>query len=444
MYEPFYAKSPGNSGYIKNMEVLGFHDLSGVMAFQMALHKAGEKYYMYCGSFRHSGLNIIDVTDPRNPRFVKWLETVRHEDYPNTKSLKVQIADNLLVVGLAGGGPTTLNEVNTALKGQTGVMIYDLSQDPENPLFLSHWDSGVPNSFGVHRFCYRGGRYIHLTCMCKGFCELIYRILDIQDPRHPVEVGRWWLPEQFIGGYFPEKEKKWTHLEYPGTHMIYVEDNIAYVPCNGGGLCLLDISDVTLPQLVGQLKICPPFSGRLAAARCHTALPLKGRPFAVLTNEGQRYQYYNPEIINNVAQPMNGIFIVDVRSVTDPVLVSVFPYPEVPENYPFPDFNVVCGAPGPFGPHNLHEPMGKPGLEDNPNRVYCCYFHAGMRVYDVTNPYNIKEIAYFIPPNPEKMLFPQNLPGNLIAAAEDCVVDDRGIIYMSTLHDGMYILRAVV
>lgn len=53
MARPFYAKSKGNEGYIKNMEVVGYHDLNGVMAFQMALHKTDDgRYYMYCGSFK--------------------------------------------------------------------------------------------------------------------------------------------------------------------------------------------------------------------------------------------------------------------------------------------------------------------------------------------------------------------------------------------------------
>lgn len=70
--------------------------------------------------------------------------------------------------------------------------------------------------------------------------------------------------------------------------------------------------------------------------------------------------------------------------------------------------------------------------------------HAGMRVYDVSDPYCIKEIAYFIPPNPERLLFDIPIPGHMIATTEDCVVDDRGYIYMNTWHDGMYILRCLV
>ena len=47
MSVPFYAKSPENQGYIKNMEVVGFCDLNGVNAFQMALHKTDDGRYLH-------------------------------------------------------------------------------------------------------------------------------------------------------------------------------------------------------------------------------------------------------------------------------------------------------------------------------------------------------------------------------------------------------------
>ena len=39
MSELFYQRGENNKGYIKNLEVVGFHNLNDVMAFQMALHK---------------------------------------------------------------------------------------------------------------------------------------------------------------------------------------------------------------------------------------------------------------------------------------------------------------------------------------------------------------------------------------------------------------------
>ena len=80
---------------------------------------------------------------------------------------------------------------------------------------------------------------------------------------------------------------------------------------------------------------------------------------------------------------------------------------------------------------------GKPWLEARGDRLYCCYFHAGLRVYDISDQYVPKEIAYFIPPNPSR---PPRLPGPNIACAEDLVVDERGYIFINCSNDGLYVL----
>ena len=75
------------------------------------------------------------------------------------------------------------------------------------------------------------------------------------------------------------------------------------------------------------------------------------------------------------------------------------------------------------------------------DRIYDCYFHADLRVYDVSDPYVPKEIAYFIPPDPEELCFELEMANKPFGTTEDCVVDDRGYIYVNTMHDGLYILR---
>ena len=86
----------------------------------------------------------------------------------------------------------------------------------------------------------------------------------------------------------------------------------------------------------------------------------------------------------------------------------------------------------------------KTWIENRPDRVYDCYFHAGLRVYDTADPYVPKEIAYFIPPNPEKLAFDVKMANQPLGTAEDLVVDDRGYIYLNAMHDGVYILRSLV
>ena len=451
MPEKFYGKSPGNEGYIKNLEVLGYHDAEGANLFQMALHKTESgQYYLYCSGFASLGIVIMDVTDPTAPRFVQKFLPVDPEEYPATRSPKVQVADGLLLVALSsGGGPALLNmSRESAVKRIGGLRIFDIKQDPEHPVFLGEWENGVPEGYGVHRFCYNGGRYVHLSSDAPGFFGMIYRIIDIEDPKRPVEIGRWWLPEQFVDGttendynpampHTPEFMDK-GHLHGPP----YVVGDKAYLGYSGAGLCVLDVSDFTRPKLLGRLCLRPAFGGRLSGSRCHTALPLQGRDLVVVTNEGERFAWFDPARINHVPQPMNNLHMIDVRDPRNPTLIAEFPYPEVPEDFPCRNFNECgLGMQGPFGPHNVHEPMtGKPYLEQRNDIVYCCYFHAGLRIFDVSDPYYIKEKAYFIPPNPEKRRFKQ-YTGPLLATTEDVVVDDRGIIYIDAMEDGLYILK---
>jgi hypothetical protein len=137
----------------------------------------------------------------------------------------------------------------------------EIKGDPENPKLLSHWSTGEPTGM-THRFFYSGGRYVHLSSTCKGFAGMIYRIVDIIDPRNPVEVGRWWRQEQWLPGFKPaereaflESQKAQNVIVWAGLHgSPYVKGNLAYCTWGASGMLILDISDITLPQLVGQIQ----------------------------------------------------------------------------------------------------------------------------------------------------------------------------------------------
>ena len=323
----------------------------------MALQVVDDRYYLYLASFRHSGWAIIEVTDPEHPRYIRWIDG---PEYEGQGCPKIQVADGIMITALGGSLPM-LHGTNWDDPYIEGLYIWDV-KDPENPKKLSYWSTGDPKGMGVHRFGYNGGRYVHLSASCPGFTNMIYRVLDIQDPANPVEIGRWWLPEQWGAGTIDAENGKHgelSMLDLPGMHgPAYIKDHYAYLSYGGAGMIILDISDITLPKLTGQLKHTPPISGGFSGARCHTVLPLSHRNYAVMTSEGERFACFNKDIIGDCAQPINFLGMVDISNPTNPTLVSIFPYPEVPKNYPYPDFNDCgIGAPGPFGPHNIHEPM---------------------------------------------------------------------------------------
>ena len=291
----FYSKGEGNDGYIKNLEVLGYCDLDGKAGmFQMALYRTeAGRYLLYGAAFAAGpdgvGIMISDVTDPRNPVFIKKWLPFDIDEYPTTSIPKVQIADDKLVFALtSGSGPSVLVGDRAKMKCMQGIMVYDLKKDPENPEFLGYWDCGVPYSMGVHRFMYNGGDYVHLSAEADEHEGMIYRIVNIADPKNIHEVGRWWAPHQYIYGV-PGREvdhsaphnpdfmdKGWMHGP------PFVLGDKAYLGYGGDGLYILDVSDFTKPKALGQLKFMPAFSSRLAGARTHTALPLKGRDLCVV------------------------------------------------------------------------------------------------------------------------------------------------------------------
>ena len=430
--------------FAKNIDVLAYHDLDGKPGFQMAMQEVAGRYYLYVAHFVHNGWTILDVTDPCKPELLKFIPG---PDKAGQVTLKVQVGDGIMITALQQGLPF-LHGCNFDDPYEEGIFIWDV-KDPVDPKFLCHWKTG--DTLGVHRFFYNGGRYVHLTAGCRGLKGYIYRILDIIDPKNPVEAGRWWIPEQWVAGQMPQPDVEWNSvLDGPNLHgPAYPKGDLCYLSYGGAGLVILDISDKSLPKLVGQLHHHPPFAGKLSGARCHTIIPLSERPYAVMSTEGERYTVYTEKIIGGDAQPLNFIGMVDVRNPADPTLISTFPYPEIPEGWPWKNFTEIPGVgAGPFGPHNLHEPHFHPALEDRNDRIYCCYFHAGLRIWDINDPFVPKEIAYFIPPDPDKWAFNNKAgdlnPGPMISVTEDVIVDNRGNIFMDTLHQGLYVVRCTV
>jgi hypothetical protein len=63
------------------------------------------------------------------------------------------------------------------------------------------------------------------------------------------------------------------------------------------------------------------------------------------------------------------------------------------------------------------------------------FFNGGLRAYDISNPYQPKEVGVFVPPAP---------PLSPVGAIQlnDVFVDERGIVYTVDRHvGGLYILE---
>ena len=427
-------------GIAKNMELVGYHDVEGKPAIQMAMQQVSGRWYLYIAHWYHKGWSIMDVTEPSDPKYIRFIPDPGGK--PATLTIKVQVADGIMITQMQQGMPVFFGKTaNMAF--DEGIYIWD-AKDPENPKRLGHWKTG---GIGTHRNYYAGGRYVHTSAACPGFSGNIYRIVDIIDPTHPVEVGRWWLPDQWAAGGVPPGGPEWGPL---GRYFLhgppYPKGDKAYLSYHGLGLVIVDISDITLPKFVGKLQTSPPLGGQ--SPTCHTVLPMTRRKLALMTSEGRRVPVIGRGTAQGVAPiPLNFIGMVDVSDETRPTLIAIFPIPEPPPGAPFKNFSETdkVGNYG-FGPHNLHEPHNHPDLEDRDDRIYATYFSAGVRVYDVSDPYLPREIAFYLPPDPKKWAWqhPDGFGGDLRVTCEDILVDKRGYIYVTDMQNGLHILRCTV
>jgi hypothetical protein len=393
-----------------NMEFIGYHDLDGKPGFKMAMQSQKDRRYLYLTHLWEPGWTILEVTDPAHPKKRAYIPGP-----DNTWTLQVQVADQKMLTSLEkippawGGNPDASCE--------EGIYLWDVS-DPVNPKRLSHFRT---QGTGTHRNYYEGGRYAHLAAGMPGFEGNIYVVLDIDDPEKPCEVARWFLPEQYLAGGGKPRRQPFLGLHGPA----YVEGERAYLGYGLGGMVILDISNVRRPSLVSQLEFGAGIGSNMVGI--HTVVPYKKRNLAVLNTEA---------LEEECNEALNFAGIVEIQDEANPRLISLFPLPEPPIKAPYPNFSKRGGR---FGPHNQHHYQNHPDLLFRDDLIYLTYFNAGLRVFDISDPYLPKETGYFIPPDPSERR--GLLPETLVAQTEDVLVDSRGYAFITDKNLGLYVVR---
>jgi hypothetical protein len=160
-----------------------------------------------------------------------------------------------------------------------GIRFYDISK-PAKPVFLSQWNAPVsdpnpntgiwPDAGGAHHFNW-SSRYLFLGTEYKGFIGKILVILDVRDPKHPVEAAKWWIPGQKT----PEEDgirdwvqqssfsnpvvkltsgsNKGKYTKHLGMHWVSIQGNRAFLSYHQAGLVNLDVTDPSNPKFLSRL-----------------------------------------------------------------------------------------------------------------------------------------------------------------------------------------------
>jgi len=395
-----------------NMKLLAHHELAGFggLGEGMGLQITGDGRRILWLAHESAPKNFsgVDVSDPRNPRLI--VQT----DLPHMKlrSNSLDVCGNLLAVAYQTQVP--------GLK-PAGMDLFDVSV-PEHPRLVSHFDCSGPYSRGVHAVWFVDGRYVHMAAGAGDFQprnqldDQIYRIVDVADPAHPVEVGRWWYPGTREGDAAPAP----TRLKAPfdmgfrahNTNVFPERPDRAYVGYIDGGAFVLDISNKSDIKVLSKWNPSPPFNGFT-----HTVLPLFERGLWVVSDEC---------VLDNGADWPKLVWMIDARNEANPIPIGTFPAPP---------FEAFAKRGGRFGAHNLHENLPVPSSFRSDSIIVGTFFNAGVRVYDTTDPYRVEEIAYFVPGAPKLS------PAGAVQL-NDVYVDERRIVYtVDRFTGGLYVLE---
>jgi hypothetical protein len=397
-----------NISFVSHSELGGRGD--GV---QVMVHRG----FAYIGHGFSNGITIVDVRDAKNPRVVDFIACPK-----GTRAIHLQTHDDLLLAVNApsvwtmqefqddkayfGGSPAdTLKDQS---RFTSGIRIYDISE-PDKPREIGF----MPViGLGPHRIWYTGGRYAYASIHFADFTDHIFAVIDVADPCKPELAGRWWLPGMWRAG---GEKPTWREGKRYALHHGLVSGSIAYAAWRDGGLTVLDIADPANPKLLAWRNTDPPFGGGT-----HSPLPLPDRNLLVLADEPTSA---------NCKEGLRYIWMFDVREPRNPVSIATFPQPDEAD---------YCRRGGNFGPHNLHE--NRPGAFQSSRLIFATYYNAGVRAYDIADPFRPREVGFYVPPNPTRMMDPRPNRPQVIQSC-DCYVDRSGLVYLTDPNAGLNILE---
>ena len=382
-------------------------------AVQVMVHKR----HVYVGHMFSNGLTILDAADPRNLKPVHYFAL---GDLTRTHCL--QIADDIMLLGNGANivamqsydsqrgyfENNLADSVTQRKKFRSGLSIHDVSKPGEmrEIAFLE-----IPG-FGVNRLWWPGGRYAYVSAHFDGFTDHILCVVDLNTITKPEIVARWWLPGMNRAA---GEKANFGQGRRVALHHMLTAGNWGYASWRDGGLTVHDLTDPRAPKLVSHINWSPPFPGGT-----HTSLPLPGRKLAIVADEA------NAE---KCAKGMFHTFVLDMRSPQNPVPIATLPTPRERD---------YCAAPGTFGPHNLHE--NRPGSLQSEETIFATYNNAGVRVFDIRDAFAPKEVAYWIPPAPRKMIDPRPKVTQAAKTA-DIYVQPDGLMYVTDWNAGLNVLE---
>ncbi|MBI2187269.1 MAG: hypothetical protein HYU37_09140 [Acidobacteria bacterium] len=453
----------------RDMALLGHSDLQARSAYMPTIHRQGDRYIAYVGHhggqsmnpltgrMEQNGTSVLDVTNPRSPRYLAHIPGDAGEGEGGGAQM----------VAVCNG--STLPKADRTKVymlrsfGGSAHEIWDVTV-PEKPSRVTVVVSGLRDTHKSFWECDTGIAYL-VSGDPAWRTRRMTKIYDLSNPASPVFIRDYGVVGQQPGstGEVP--------TELHGPISLGPKGNRVYFSHGTGRAGIVQIVDreklLNGPKeptpdnlrspIIAQITL-PPDSG------AHTSLPILGMPMPEFAKQrppanqpqpGQGHEHGDtiPRLTtggphrdfllvvgettgNECLENRQFVRMVDITWDTNPIGVEAFNVPEAGGNF--------CDRGGRFGAHASHE---------NTTPIYygrvafISWFNAGVRAIDIRDPYDIKEIGYYIPATTEKT--DQRCVGQgaerrckVAIQTNNVEVDDRGYIYIADrANTGLHVLE---
>jgi hypothetical protein len=430
----------------KDMELVGFNDLQARSAYQPLIRRQGSRWILYVGHHGGTALNpltgrqesngtsVLDVTDPKQPRYLGHIPGEAGQGEGGGAQM-VRVCDGSQ---LPRADKSKVYLLRTL--GNTAHEIWDVT-DPARPAHITVVVSGLTGTHKNWWECDTGIAY--LVSGAPGWrTPRMAKIYDLSDPSRPVFIRDFGLPGHQPGGSGPPPAGLHGPISTgPGGNRVY----FGYGTSAGGVVQIVDrekllngpaeptnqnllypqIGRLDLPPNVGAHTVFPVLRQEIPEFGRHTEAGV--RDFVVITNESTA---------NECQEARQMVWFADITTESKPFGVSNWTVPEASGNF--------CGRGGRFGTHSSNENFT---LIYYKRVMFFAHFNAGVRAVDIRDPFNPREVGFYIPAVTDKT----DKRCVRIGTGERCKVaiqtnnvevDDRGYIYIvDRANTGMHILE---
>lgn len=326
-------------------EPLGSLSLSG--ARELVTGPDGHTAYVATGD----GIAVVDIVSPAEPRLLAARTDLLSDSATGPMQIVQDLAlseDRLLVAGPA----------NPA-EGASGIVVFDVS-DRENP----QRTVGIELNTRIHN-CDFDGRYAYLTANSREADPLL-----VVDTETREAVGTWSLLDD---------DERWAEVSAPlrSLHDVWVQNDRAYLAYWDAGTWILDVSDPADISPVSRVRGRERETLAAVADSPTESTEPPGNDHFVTVDETAELLGVGAESWDrgddDTGSP-SGIELFDISDPTAPESLAVIDPP--PSSDPTPS-GVLTTA------HNFELTGG---------RLYSAWYNGGVRVHDVREPSQPREI----------------------------------------------------